>query len=826
MIHLYNKYPNNQITIDNKILIDEGIKYLITQQQADGSFINWNFRPNQTTPNTNNSIGNNTTHPYETSNALATLCEGLMFFKKYNYTIPSNLEITIEKAANNLTYDITDGQLDNSNFKGLVAWSLSKAFKVTQNCNYLKRAQAICLMLINDQTKDGGLCDGMWQTGGEEQPSMIMHDSHIHYHMIILKGLIETFDILPNTMSAYKTNLLNTINRGINHVISKRLSLGYVNGSNVFGALRLDYTNNDCLTVEQKFGFYYFSDVVEPIALLAYYSNYHLDYFTNNDRSNLKNLLNIISWEVKNKTDTNVPNQSIIFCVNNLPGLSYYLDYYNALKTNTKIFQEDSPKIRNYNANKLVNRILTGDFDNDGKLDDVAAFYDYGMSESRIHVWKTDVPNYVEYSGSNGWWQSSGYDATKIVSLNVGDIDNDGYKDDIIAFYDYGNSIAKIHVWVGEKTYFRYVSSNGLWSSSGYNANMIKGRVEIGDFDHDNYEDDIIAFYDYGNSNTRIHYWIGRKNDFYYVGPNGLWSTSGYDANKITGRVVVGDFNNNGFKDDICAFYDYGNSNTTIHGWYGSTSTVNYLGAYGLWRSSGYDATKITNRVCVANMDYDNYLDDIVVFYDYNNTETRAHLFSGFNSFISYNGANGIFSSIGYSASKINGRIASGCFNNYASDNIVNDFYTFYDYSNDETRIHSFIRNASNGSLDYSGSGGVWVECYPSTNLTLNLKQSNEQQSSFNEVGEDYIKNQEYISFPNPIKNTLTIECKYDLENNLDIFVLDPINLKQFKPTIISKNNNQIKLDFSELELSNGIYILTIKSNNNLKFKKLIEVKK
>ena len=45
--------------------------------------------------------------------------------------------------------------------------------------------------------------------------------------------------------------------------------------------------------------------------------------------------------------------------------------------------------------------------------------------------------------------------------------------------------------------------------------------------------------------------------------------SSQYDVNNITNRVVAGDFDGDGL-DDICAFYDYGNSLMKLWKWKGA----------------------------------------------------------------------------------------------------------------------------------------------------------------------------------------------------------------------------------------------------------------
>ncbi|OQY72226.1 MAG: hypothetical protein B6D44_10530, partial [Ignavibacteriales bacterium UTCHB2] len=217
-----------------------------------------------------------------------------------------------------------------------------------------------------------------------------------------------------------------------------------------------------------------------------------------------------------------------------------------------------------YSANQVSNRVVSGDFNRDGKEDGIAAFYDNGNGSTNIHIWNTDpISNKAfKYSSGDGWWYGSSYTASKVNGRVItGDFDRDGKVDDIAAFYDYGNSISAIHVWSSNSNSLSF--SGAWWYTSGYDANKITNRVISGDFDRDGYKDDIAAFYDYGNGNIRIHVWQSTGSGFLYQGSSGWWSVTngGYDANKITNRVISGDFDRDGYKDDIAAFYDYGNGN-------------------------------------------------------------------------------------------------------------------------------------------------------------------------------------------------------------------------------------------------------------------------
>ena len=557
MIHLHNRYATDPIVNDNINMILNGLDYLMFYQQTDGSYINWESRPSQNVPNTTEQTVYNTSHVYETAHALATMCDGYMYLKKINYPYSqySTLYNSIVKAANNiLNKNVnanTDVDYNNSNYKSFGAWGLAKAYKITNNCYYLVKAREICQNLIDAQTKDGSLCNGTWQTGGADGPNNgANHDNAIWYHLIILRGMIETFDLIPPTMGSFKNDLANAIKRGINHVILGRISQSNEDNNYYLGALRPWWLASNCGTYQYAFSHMYWADVVEPIALLAYYANYHTGYFSTSEKTSLQNLLNLISCKIVVAT-TNSPTT-----LQSLGSLAYYVDYINAINTGQKVFPEDAKQIRNYDATKISNRTVVGDFDNDGKQDDIAGFYDYGNSETRIHVWKSNNNIFEYMNGTSGWWSANGYNTNQIKGVVTGDFDGDNYVDDIAVLYDYGNSETRIHVWKGQGSFFSYMGNTGFWSVIGYDANKVVGRVVSGDFDGDGRFDDIAAFYDYGNSQTRIHVWTGQNSYFYYTGATGFWNITGYGANNITGRIVPGDFDNDGKFDDIAAFYD------------------------------------------------------------------------------------------------------------------------------------------------------------------------------------------------------------------------------------------------------------------------------
>lgn len=296
----------------------------------------------------------------------------------------------------------------------------------------------------------------------------------------------------------------------------------------------------------------------------------------------------------------------------------------------------------NLEANKMTGRVVNGDWDRDGYDDDIAVFYEPYVGKTEIHVW-TSTGSGFSYQGIG--WQSTGYTASKITDRIVaGDFDHDGRYDDIAVFYDYGGGQTRIHMFSASgSSNFSYGGSTGWWSTFGYHAGQITGRVVSGDFDRDGVWNDIAAFYDYGNGQTRIHVWRGNGSSFSYAGGNGWWSTYGYTASKITGRVVAGDFDRDGHADDIAAFYDYGSNQTRMHVWESKTNfwgtlqeEFDYQGGYGWWNVSGYNANMLTGKIGAGNVDEDNRFNDIIGLYDYGSSTNRVHVWECNNGSVSY----------------------------------------------------------------------------------------------------------------------------------------------------------------------------------------------
>ena len=175
-------------------------------------------------------------------------------------------------------------------------------------------------------------------------------------------------------------------------------------------------------------------------------------------------------------------------------------------------------------------------------FDDIAAVYYYGNGDTRIHTWINQGDRSFRYSGSNGWFSTKkgGYEGNKLLHAVAGDWNGDTLTD-IAGFYDYGQGVTRIHVWLNKNgVSLNYQDSKGWWESTqGYEAKNIVKTV-AGDFNSDGF-DDIAAFYNYGGDEVRIHVWLSDGGgEFRYEGSRGWWATKGYPAQNIV-HVLSGE---------------------------------------------------------------------------------------------------------------------------------------------------------------------------------------------------------------------------------------------------------------------------------------------
>jgi hypothetical protein len=147
----------------------EAIEYLISEQNADGSFSLWQKRPYKNFPDNRVNIQGQTIDKvsYTTGESLSALCEGYWFLKCELLNLYPDL-VDAAKAAIIKSADYVSNGLDNyitsgtynSNVLALLGRAMALSYKSTGNLNYFESAKIINDLLINTQHEYG-----FWNTG-------------------------------------------------------------------------------------------------------------------------------------------------------------------------------------------------------------------------------------------------------------------------------------------------------------------------------------------------------------------------------------------------------------------------------------------------------------------------------------------------------------------------------------------------------------------------------------------------------------------------------------------------------------------------------------
>lgn len=460
--------------------------------------------------------------------------------------------------------------------------------------------------------------------------------------------------------------------------------------------------------------------------------------------------------------------------------------------------ESDCDNFINFDANR-VKALVSGDFDRDGDEDDVLACYDHGANNTTFYVWRS---NGTKMKFDWSWYSSNQFNANNIKGKFVsGDFNGDGKKDDIAAIYDYGGGHAKAHVWFSSGSAMIY---QGIWWQNSGNfpfPNKFSGRVVSGDFDNDDKHDDIAFYYDDLYGKTHIRTLLGNTTTF--AGSIPVWYSGGpgtFDANKATDRIISGDFDNDGYHDDILACYDHGGNKTTIYKW---RSNGNYLiYDWGWFTSNAYNANLIKGRVVSADFDSDGKQDDLASFYDYGNSEMGVHYWRSNGTSLSgawttYNSGPGMFNANG-----ITNRVVSGDFD---KDGKNDDVLTMYNYTTSITKLFMW-KNISTQRTAYYQT--VWASCPPKrrgkTDATTSITEKNEA------IGINTLK-----VYPNPTKGIFHLE--YTADENATVKVYDYTG-KEVKHAFLKNHSTQI-------DLSNepkGIYVVEVITTEGRVSKKLI----
>ncbi|MFH1236203.1 MAG: peptidoglycan DD-metalloendopeptidase family protein [Parcubacteria group bacterium] len=466
--------------------------------------------------------------------------------------------------------------------------------------------------------------------------------------------------------------------------------------------------------------------------------------------------------------------------------------------------------------------MMAGDFDNDGTVNDLACIYDYEGSECRIHTWCSNGSSFV-YSDAIGWWRYvSGYPSENVRHAVAGDFDDDGYKDDVAALYDYGlQANGKYrscwHVWLGTGSSFVYQGVGpGWWIIDGYDANRVIDAV-AGDFDEDG-DDDIATIYDYDSDTCAIHVWLSTGSSFAYEGPQGwYYLASGYPSQNVK-FMVSGDWDNDG-DDDVSTFYDYGWTGsayrTRIHTWLSDGTEFDYQGGGGWWTYDGFNMDMVT-QVFAGDFNADSKT-DVAALYDYGwipaqqKYQSKIHVWFSTGSAFTYQST--WWNVYGYNAQQAWYGMSA-----YLNADSYADLVTAYDYSDgDTTRLHVWLSTGS--TLNYQGGGGWWYSYgYP-------LPKYDSAVADELNTGTLPLSFSLSQNYPNPF-NAATV-IGYDLSTpghvKIDVFNI----LGQRIETLIDENQEagRHQLSWNASGRSSGVYFYRIVTPSATEAKKMVLLK-
>jgi hypothetical protein len=491
---------------------------------------------------------------------------------------------------------------------------------------------------------------------------------------------------------------------------------------------------------------------------------------------------------------------------------------------------------------------VSGDFDNDGRNDDIAVIYEYPNAVTKIHVWRflngtqlTD-PAYdykqeafFEYMGVR--WTSEGlggFDANKIRGRVVsGRFDNADYRNDIAAIYDNGAGGIEIamFLWNNSTKYFDYKGGNQSWRkiATGFDASKITGRVVSGEFTNDNL-DDIATFYKVGTTGTEINMFFSTGSNFSYQGGSTSWwsAASGFNPDKYTDRIVAGDFDNDGQPDDIALFFDAGTNATEVEMFRSNgVNDFTYEGGSGNWWSNvtlglgGFDSNKIKGRIASGDFDGDEKMDDIAAFYDLGTNATGLVMFksNGTKPFTYQGGNSAWWSTVtagDFDANRITGTVVSGDFTN--GDN-TDDIAAFYDHSNSGGNVRSNVWKSMNNSFSYVNEslGYPWA-----ANFLTGINQGRLQpikSESDTEPGSE----QEFSVYPNPTSDEFTVRYQL-LEDQLVVISITYIDGRSIELVREHQSTGEHTMTFKskDLYLLPGLHMIRIRKDLTTVARKLI----
>jgi surface antigen len=264
---------------------------------------------------------------------------------------------------------------------------------------------------------------------------------------------------------------------------------------------------------------------------------------------------------------------------------------------------------------------VSGNFvGNDGYTDSLT-FYDYtggnlGAFVSQGSANGLSQPQLLWTTGSGQWtWGASSFYAGNFAG-------NDNYTD-VIGLYDYGNGQLGAFLFQGNGS--GVGPAQHLWTTSANTWARGRARYVIGNFAGNDGKDDILAFYSYGDDSTGVFVLAGNGSG---VGqPTHEWSTGANQWNAQNAEYMAGDFAGNDGYTDVVAFYQYAGNSLGAFLYQGS---ANGLGqAQLLWTTPQQTWNVAAGRYFVGDFAGGDNIPDVLALYNLGGGNTGSYVFQG-----------------------------------------------------------------------------------------------------------------------------------------------------------------------------------------------------
>jgi hypothetical protein len=859
----------------NLDIIKTGVDYLMDQQINDGSandgaYYWWFYRKNQFEGNPGDSPINdpgqldNSVNDYAVSRAIRALSETYFFLEEKNIHYRQDDIYDAIVAASNWFIQIdlrikSDGKgTRRENYASEGLHGLSLAYKITKNCYYLDYIYKTVSYLAHFQEKDpSSLFYGVWKgaIGTNASPMStnvdkvnfpnghplagqvhyeFYHETHINYHLIILRGLISAMDVV-STSSAIRTDLIQAVKRATNHVIDTRLKLEpakkwfkqidrSINGTLIGGTW-----SNPSTGQSGSFDSYVTSGerAVEPFALLHYYAKRYNQEFTQSEIDRLYELFNHTGLHVDlTHRPPSIPKNPTVeeYRLDHFVSAAYYLKYREAEDLGKDVFPWEGVN-QYYTASRITDRVVSGDFDHDGTIDEIAAFYYWPSGPNQgtyLNVWDAHDDKFSFDFQSH--WKDLTFDATKLTGKVIsGDFDGDSYEDDIAGFVDDGTNV-NLLVWY-------YNHSNGTFNnpvvewtqlSSLFDVTKIESMVVSGDFNNDGLNNDIAALASYPSATTRLWVWEGLSGAGFNSSAKEYWvSNPGEcDGDKMRGRVVSVDIDGDGRKDDVVAFYDLNVNHTRLWMWSCDGSSLPQVpgGAEMIWEGTSCNANSLTGRVVAGDFDKDTEYDDIAAFMDIGNNSSILWAWRSDGSQIGPHGAEIYWESDPgkFNVNLITGRVVSGNFDSHQEDPYHDNIAAMS--AHDVQRAY-WWQWSYNTSTEKMNSAEIWWEVYNNGHCDIdNETFPNVLRLKPESKNEEELTSTALEIYPNPNRGNFIIESSKEVGGIQEVLV------RSITGTVVMHLpvSNRTRLEVSATGLSNGIYLVEVRTSQRIFSHKIV----